>query len=99
MSGRWIRKEGNWRVRCRVVECGNGLVKGRMGLKWKGVKGREKGEGREVIGYGDEGVERLERKYDGMIYEGKGRNVGVRGIGREVGCFMWGLEVGKIDGK
>ncbi|MGR5864236.1 hypothetical protein ACT7DZ_09780 [Bacillus cereus] len=52
-----------------------------------------------MIAYADQAVERLQRKYYRMIYQGKPRNVAVTAIARELGCFIWGLETGKIHRK
>ncbi|CDN33598.1 IS110 family transposase [Bacillus thuringiensis] len=91
-----ITKQGNSTVRSTLVECANALVKGTIGLKSKRVKARQKGQRSEVISYADQAVERLQRKYHRMIYQGKPRNVAVTAIARELGCFIWGLETGKI---
>ncbi|PFX86342.1 IS110 family transposase, partial [Bacillus mycoides] len=40
--------------------------------------------------------ERLQRKYHRMMYQGKPRNVAITAVARELGCFIWGLETGKI---
>lgn len=91
-----ITKQGNSTVRSTLVECANSLVKGTVGLKSKRVKARQKGQQSDVISYADRAVERLQRKYHRMMYQGKPRNVAITAIARELGCFIWGLETGKI---
>lgn len=94
-----ITKQGNSTVRSILVECANALVRGTIGLKSKRVKARQKGQRSEVISYADQSVERLQRKYHHMIYQGKPRNVAVTAIARKLGCFIWELETGKIHRK
>ncbi|MGR5864752.1 hypothetical protein ACT7DZ_15090 [Bacillus cereus] len=52
-----------------------------------------------MIAYANQAVERLQRKYHRMMYQGKPRNVAVIAISRELECFIWGLETGKIHRK
>ncbi|PEO51836.1 transposase, partial [Bacillus toyonensis] len=87
-----ITKQGNSTVRSRLLECANALVKGTIGLKSKRVKARQKGQRSDVISYADRAVERLQRKYHRMMYQGKPRNVAITAIARKLGCFIWGLE-------
>ncbi|PEF60765.1 transposase, partial [Bacillus cereus] len=94
-----ITKQGNSTVRSTLVECANSLINGTIGLKSKRVKARQKGQQSEVISYADRTVERLQRKYHRMMYQGKPRNVAVTAIARELGCFIWGLEAGQINRK
>ncbi|CUB56374.1 hypothetical protein BN2127_JRS10_03665 [Bacillus subtilis] len=75
------------------------MVKGTIGLKSKRVKARQKGQQSEVISYADRAVERLQRKYHRMMYQGKPRNVAVTAIAGELGCFIWVLEIGQINRK
>lgn len=96
MNRNSITKQGNSTVRSTLVECANALVKGSIGIKSKRVKARQKGQESKVIAYADQAVERLQRKYHRMIYQGKPRNVAVTAIGRELGCFIWGIEKQKI---
>lgn len=94
-----ITKQGNSIVRTTLVECANGLVKGTIGIKSKRVKSRQKGQESDVIAYADRAVERLQRKYHRMIYQGRPRNVAITAIARELACFIWGIETKQIDKK
>lgn len=94
-----ITKQGNSIVRTTLVECVNGLVKGTIGIKSKRVKARQKGQESDVIAYADRAVERLQRKYHRMIYQGRPRNVAITAIARELACFIWGIETKQIDKK
>lgn len=92
-----ITKQGNSTVRSTLVECANALVKGTIGIKSKRLKARQKDQKSEVIAYADRAVERLQRKYHRMIYQGKPRNVAITAVARELACFIWGIETQKID--
>ena len=92
-----ITKQGNSTVRSTLVECANALVKGVIGIKSKRVKARQKGQKCKVIAYADRAIERLQRKYHRMIYQGRPRNVAITAIARELACFIWGIETQKID--
>lgn len=91
-----ITKQGNSTVRSTLVECANALVKGTIGIKSKRVKARQKGQESQVIYYADQAVERLQRKYHRMIYQGKPRNVAITAVARELACFIWGIETQKM---
>ncbi|MGL9997449.1 hypothetical protein IGJ41_002732 [Enterococcus sp. DIV1537a] len=91
-----ITKQGNSTVRSTLVECANALVKGTIGMKSKRVKARQKGQESKVIAYADQAIERLQRKYHRMIYQGKPRNVAITAVARELACFIWGIETQKI---
>lgn len=92
-----ITKQGNSTVRSTLIECANALVKGTIGIKSKRVKARQKGQESQVIYYADQAVERLQRKYHRMIYQGKPRNVAITAVARELACFIWGIETQKIN--
>lgn len=96
MNRNGITKQGNSTVRSTLVECTNALVKGTIGMKSKRVKARQKGQESKVIAYADQAIERLQRKYHRMIYQGKPRNVAITAIARELACFIWGIETKKI---
>ncbi|MGM0110165.1 IS110 family transposase [Enterococcus sp. DIV0187] len=87
-----ITKQGNSTVRSTLIECANALVKGTIGIKSKRVKARQKGQKNDVITYSDRAVERLQRKYHRMIYQGRPRNVAITAVARELACFIWGIE-------
>lgn len=91
-----ITKQGNSTVRTTLIECANSLVRGSVGIKPKRVKARQKGQASDVIAYADRAVERLQRKYHRMIYQGRPRNIAITAVARELACFIWGLETNKI---
>lgn len=91
-----ITKQGNATVRNILTECAQALVKGTPGVKSKAVKQRQKGQEAAVIEYADKAVERLQRKYQKMIYRGVNRNKAITAVARELACFVWGMETGNI---
>ncbi|MDH6366898.1 MULTISPECIES: IS110 family transposase [Breznakia] len=92
-----ITKQGNSTVRRLLVECAQALVKGTAGSKSKALKARQKGQSQETIKYADKAAERLQRKFNKMIYRGVNRNKAVTAIARELACFIWGMETGNIN--
>lgn len=97
VSRNTITKQGNSTVRSTLVECANALVKGTIGIKSKRVKARQKGQKSEVVAYADRAVERLQRKFHRMIYQGRPRNVAITAIARELACFIWGIETKQMN--
>ena len=91
-----ITKQGNATVRNTLIECAQALVKGTIGVKSKAVKQRQKGQEAAVIEYADKAVERLQRKYRKMIKRGVNHNKAITAVARELACFVWGMETGKI---
>lgn len=92
-----ITKQGNRTVRKALVESAQCIVRGKIGYKGKAVKVRQKGQDSQVIAYADKAIERLQRKYQHMIYRGKNRNVVIMAVARELACFIWGLETKRIQ--
>ena len=92
-----ITKAGNIHARTVLVEAAQGICKGRIGMKSKELKSRQKGNSPSVIAYADKANERLRRKYYRMMYNGKQRNVAVTAVARELGCFVWGMMTGNIS--
>lgn len=92
-----ITKQGNSVVRKTLIECAQALVKGKVGQKGKALKARQRDQKVEVIDYADKGVERMQKKFNKMIYRGVNRNVAVTAIARELACFVWGMETGHIN--
>lgn len=92
-----ITKQGNLVVRKTLIECAQTLVKGQVGQKGKRLKARQRDQKVEVIDYADKGVERMQKKFNKMIYRGVNRNVAVTAIARELACFVWGMETGHIN--
>lgn len=91
-----ITKQGNSTVRRILIECVQALVKGSPGVKSKDIKQRQKGQNAAVIECADRAVERLQRKYHKMMYQGISRNKAITAIARELACFVWGMETGNI---
>lgn len=91
-----ITKQGNTTVRNALVESAQALVKGRPGIKSKAVKARQKGQDIKVIDYADKAVDRLQRKYRKLINRGVHHNKAVVAVARELACFIWGMETGRI---
>ena len=92
-----ITKQGNKGLRNLLIESAQALVRGKIGVKSKVVKARQKGQDKKVIEYADRAVERLQRKYHKMIYRGIQRNKAITAIAREMACFIWGMETGNIE--
>ena len=42
-------------------------------------------------------VERLQRKYRKLIHRGVNHNKAVVAAARELACFIWGMETGRIN--
>lgn len=91
-----ITKQGNTTVRSTLVECANALVKGTPGVKSKRIKARQKGNDVKVIDYADKATYRLQKKFHRLMYRGVNRNVAITAIARELACFVWGMETGRI---
>lgn len=92
-----ITKQGNSVVRKTLIECSQALVKGKIGIKSKTVKARQKGQDVNVIVYADKAVERLQRKFHKMINRGVKHNVAITAVARELACFIWGMQTGNIE--
>lgn len=92
-----ITKQGNTTVRNALVESAQALVKGTPGIKSKAVKARQKGQDIKVIDYADKAVDRLQRKYRKLINRGVHHNKAVVAVARELACFIWGMETGRIN--
>lgn len=91
-----ITKQGNITVRSTLVECANALVKGTPGVKSKRIKARQKGNDVKVINYADKATYRLQKKFHRLMYRGVNRNVAITAIARELACFVWGMETGRV---
>lgn len=91
-----ITKQGNRLVRTVLIECSQALIKGTIGQKGKGLIARQSGQTSEVIHYADTAIERLQRKYYSMVYRGIKHNVAITAVARELACFIWGMETGRI---
>ena len=91
-----ITKQGNSTIRTTLVESAEGLVRGNPSKKSKKLKARQINQSGRVINYADRAVNRLHERYERMINEGKPRNVAIIAVARELACFIWGMENGKI---
>jgi transposase len=92
-----ITKQGNSTVRTALIESARALVRGNAGYKSKALKARQRGQESKVIAYADRAVLRLQKRYNKMIFRGKKTNVAVAAIARELACFVWGVETGRVD--
>lgn len=92
-----ITKQGNSLVRSTLVECSQALVRGSVGNKGKALIARQRGQETAVIDYADKAIERLQRKFNKLIYRGVARNKAVTAVARELACFIWGMETGNIS--
>lgn len=92
-----ITKAGNKHARTILIEAAQCICKGKVGLKSKDLKARQKGNDPGVIAYADKANERLRRKYYRMICKGKQRNTAVTAVARELACFIWGMMTGRIN--
>lgn len=92
-----ITKQGNTIVRKTLIECAQALLKGNYKNKTKRIKARQKGLDVKVIDYADKAVERLQKKFNRLMYRGLNRNKAVAAVARELACFVWGMETGNIQ--
>ena len=86
-----ITKQGNSTVRLALVEAAQTICKGKVGVKSKALKLRQKGLAPNIVTYADACGTRLQKRYYKMVFNGKKRNVAVTAIARELACFIWGL--------
>lgn len=91
-----ITKQGNTIVRKTLIECAQALLKGNYKNKTKRIKARQKGLDVKVIDYADKAVERLQKKFNRLVYRGLNRNKAVAAVARELACFVWGMETGNM---
>lgn len=92
-----ITKQGNATVRSTLIECAQGVARGKIGLKTKGIKLKQKGQPAAVIRYADQAALRLQRKFNRLINSGKAYNVAIAAIARELACFVWGMETNQFE--
>jgi len=83
-------------LRRLLIEAANGICKGAIGHKSKGLRSRQSGNPAEVVAYADKTNTRLRSKYYKMIRHGKKKNVAVAAVARELACFVWGMMTGNI---
>lgn len=91
-----ITKQGNSTIRTTLVECAQGLVRGKPNIKSKKLKARQINQSGKVISYADRAVNRLHKRYERMIHAGKARNIAIIAVARELACFIWGMETNRI---
>lgn len=94
-----ITKAGNSHLRSLLIEAANGICKGKVGHKSKGLRERQSGNTAEVIAYADKANTRLRSRYYRFIRHGKKKNVAVAAIARELACFVWGMMTDNINRK
>lgn len=92
-----ISKQGNSVVRSTLIECARALLKGKIGYKSKALKARQSGQSSAIIAYADRAIERLQRRYSRLLYNGKNKNKAITAIARELACFIWGMSTRNIE--
>lgn len=90
-------KDGNPFVRKQVVETAHALGNGRVGFTSKDLKRRQRGKDVKLISYCNNASNRLIRKYNKLIAEGKHPNVAATAIAREFLCYVWGALTNHIE--
>ncbi|MGR5864172.1 IS110 family transposase [Bacillus cereus] len=94
-----ITKQGNSTVRSTLVEYSNALVKGTIGLKIETSESKTKRATKRSDFLCRSGCRKVTRKYHRMIYQGNLEMSRLQLSQEELGCFIWGLETGKIQRK
>ena len=91
-----ITKSGNGHLRRLVIESAQTFSKGGATYKSAALKARQAGAAPEIIEYADRGSERLRKRFQRMINNGKAHNVAKVAVARELACFIWGMMTGNM---
>ena len=91
-----LTKAGNRIVRTVLIEAVQSYTRGKVCIKSKAVRARQKGQPAEIIGYADKATHRLMKRWYTMQARGVSHNVAKAAIARELACFIWGMQTGRI---
>ena len=91
-----ITKAGNKHLRKLLTESAHCYCRGSITGKSKTLKKRQEGNKQEVIEYADKANERMKRKFNRLMRQGKKYNVISTAIARELTCYIWGMLNNKI---
>lgn len=91
-----ITKAGNNHLRKLLIESAHCYSRGSITSKSKTLKKRQEGNQQEVIEYADKANERMKRKFNRLMRQGKKYNIISTAIARELTCYIWGIMNDKI---
>lgn len=91
-----ITKAGNRHLRRRLIESAQCQSRGKLGVKSKALKARQKEVPPQVAAYSDRANERLKRKFYRISAHSK-HNIAKTAVARELACFLWGMMTESYD--
>ena len=89
-----ITKSGNGHLRRLLIESAQTYSRGSAAYKSAELKARQADAAPEIIEYADRGSERMRKKFQRMVNNGKAHNVAKVAVARELACFIWGMMTG-----
>ena len=85
-----ITKAGNAHLRRLLIEAAQCQSRGKLGVKSKALRARQKEVTPQIAAYSDRANERLKRKYCRIALHSK-HNIAKTAVARELACFIWGM--------